>query len=305
MLRREFNLAVCLLALMPHAAQAATGPRGPQYWLAKRGKARVFLLGFGEGRAGDASWFTPALQKAFHESAELWLEVAPPQAAEDPAAKAKAEAEYDQLSHEPEGRTFFDELEPRVRERTLAFMDKWGVKRESVEKLRPWWAYYTLNRAFWSQTKLPYESINIDQELLKRAKEAGKPVHYEMPDGVAFARFMAGMPEKAQGQYIDWLLDFFEDVQKGHNKATFDWEIGKPNGYRSLNRMRSKMPDLYQSIQVQRNAWWAHKIGELLATDETYFIGIGQLHVLGPDSIPNQLKRLGVAKPSDLRRYPV
>jgi uncharacterized protein YbaP (TraB family) len=64
------------------------------------------------------------------------------------------------------------------------------------------------------------------------------------------------------------------------------------------------MPELYQAIQVKRNTWWAHKIDELLATSETYFVGIGGMHVLGPDGIPSQLKRLGIVGPSELRENP-
>jgi hypothetical protein len=54
------------------------------------------------------------------------------------------------------------------------------------------------------------------------------------------------------------------------DKTPFDWEVGRPgDNLRNLDRMRTTMPDLYQSMQIQRNTWWAHKIDELLATDET------------------------------------
>jgi uncharacterized protein YbaP (TraB family) len=69
--------------------------------------------------------------------------------------------------------------------------------------------------------------------------------------------------------------------------------------------MRTELPDLYQTIQVQRNIWWARKIDELLSGDRTSFIGMGQLHVLGPDSIPRQLTRLNIVAPSQLRENPL
>jgi hypothetical protein len=56
---------------------------------------------------------------------------------------------------------------------------------------------------------------------------------------------------KAQSQYVEWLLDFLDDYKKGLDTASFDWIGGKPvTGQRSLDRMRTKMPDLYQSMQV-------------------------------------------------------
>ena len=253
MRRREFGFALALLPLAAAAQTRDTRSRGPLFWLASRGKARVFLLGFGDAKAGDDAWLTPAIRAAFRDSAELWLEVAPPEAAaaRDTATKARDDAEFDRLSHESPGRTFFDELEPRARERVLPYMEALGVKREAVEPLRPWWAYYTINRAYWSHTKLPYEPVNVDQFLWKLATDQGKPVHYENPDGLAFARHMAAMPEKAQSQYIEFLLDFLDDRKKGLGGDPFDWESGSSAaGTRSVIRMRTDLPDLYRSSGI-------------------------------------------------------
>lgn len=308
MLRRQFNIGMALMALSPYVPALDNPSRGPLFWLAARGKARVFLLGFGDARENDDRWFTPSIRSAFRDSTELWLEVAPPEASssQDAASKAEADAAYEKLSHEPSGHTFFDELDPGVRERTLAYMEELGVNKDAVEPLRPWGAYYRLNGAFWSQAKLPYEPVNVDQVMWKLATRDGKRVGYEMPSGLAFAQYMAAMPRKAQSQYIEWLLDFFDEHKKGFDNASeFDWMTGNPVvAERSLDRMRTRMPELYQVIQVRRNSWWAHKIGELLAKDGTYFVAIGQLHVLGPDGIPSQLKRLRIVRPSELRENP-
>jgi uncharacterized protein YbaP (TraB family) len=47
-------------------------------------------------------------------------------------------------------------------------------------------------------------------------------------------------------------------------------------------------------MQLQRNAWWAEKIDSLLSAGRTHLIGIGQMHVLGPDGILSQLERRGI-----------
>ena len=307
MRRREFCLALSLLPLAARAQGALRPSRGPLFWLIQRGKARVFLASIADGKVGDDSWFTPAMRKAFQDSSELWLEVAPAEAlaGRDAAAKARGDAEYQALSHEPPGRTFFDELEPRARERVQAYMAELGVKRDDVEALRPWAAYYKINGVFWSKAKLPYEPVNIDHVLWKLATDQGKSIHYEMPDGVAFARFMAAMPQKAQSQYIEFLLNFLDDHKKGLDGAVFDWESGSPViSLRNLDRMRSELPDLYRVIQVQRNIWWAHKIDDLLTGDKTSYIAMGQMHTVGPDGIPNQLTRLNIATPSQIRENP-
>jgi uncharacterized protein YbaP (TraB family) len=293
MQRREFTLGLCCLAMAPCVRKSSDPLRGPLFWLATRANARVFILGFAD--ANDESWLTPPIRRALQESSELWLEVAPD----------KADSELlDEIGQES-GRTFFDELEPSVRERTLAYMGALGIKSESIETQRPWRAFYTINSAFWSQNKLPYEPVYPDQVLRELAQGEGKSIHYEMPTADAFARFMSGMPDMAQSQYIEWLLDFLDEHEKGLDTMPFSWISGKPAASRrSLYRMRTKMPELYRVIQVQRNAWWARKIDGLLRTGSTYFVGVGMLHVLGPDGIPSQLRRLGVVSSKGLRENP-
>jgi hypothetical protein len=271
--------------------------------MATRGRARVFLLGLGEAK--DDSWFTPVIKRAFEQSSQLWLEVGSKTPEnQDPKAK-QADAELmQQLEHES-GRTLFDALQPRVRERTLAFLPTVGIAPQSIETLRPWKAFYAINGAFWSKTKMPYEEVYIDQVLSERGTAEGKSIRYEQPSRLDFARFMAGMSDAAQSEYIDWLLDYIEEVRSGTQGDAFDWIAGEPAAAaRSLDRMRTKMPDLYQPMQVKRNLWWAQKINELLATSGTYFVAIGMLHVLGPDGIPRQLEKSGAVAPSELRENP-
>jgi uncharacterized protein YbaP (TraB family) len=276
--------------------------------MVRKGNARVFLLGFAEGRANEESWFTPPIRKAFGDSTELWLEVAPAEApgTRSAAEKAAADAAYEKLAHESvPGRTFFDDLTPAVRKRTLAYMSELGILKEAVETLRPWSAYYKINAAFWARMKLPYEPVNEDEVLRTLAMSQGKRVCYEMPSGLAFAQFMAALPDAAQSQYIEFLLDFLDDTKKGLDSGSSDWMTGNPTtSQRALNRMRAQTPDLYEAMQVRRNGWWAHKIGELLAKGGTYFVAVGELHVIGPDSIPSQLKRSRSVESSEVRENP-
>jgi hypothetical protein len=106
---------------------------------------------------------------------------------------------------------------------------------------------------------------------------------------------MAGMSDRAQSQYLEWQFDFFDDFKKGlyNREELFGWIQGRRLPFRSLESMRAR-PDLYQAMQPRRNLWWAHKIDELLKIPGTYFVAVGQLHVMGPDGIPSLLERLGL-----------
>ena len=287
MLRRNFAITLLSLPLAQRALSASATRAGPPLYLATRGRARVFVLGF--GGAKDESWATPKIRSAFESASELWLEVnngwGP-----DPDAAAKREL----LTHDTRGRTFFEALGPELRARATAYCEKLGIKKEQIESQRPWSAFYIINGAYWSQHSAAYQQQYPDETLAKMATDAGKPIRYEMTDRLEFARYMAGMSDAAQSQYIEFLLDFLDDQTAGETQDEFGWTEGDTRvGERAVARMRTRTPDLYRYMQVDRNAWWARTIDRLLAVGGTHFIGIGQMHMLGPDGIPMQLLRRG------------
>ena len=256
----------------------------------------MFIFGFGESR--DTSWLTPGIRKAFEQSSQLWLETAGPNSPtqpQDESARRAAAARIEKLTHES-GRTLFDALEPPVRQRTLAYLADLHIDPDSVKTLRPWRAYYTIVSAFYSNRKMPYDAVPVDGTLERVARGTGKSVGYEFPDREAFVTFMAAMSDRAQSQYLEWLLDFLDDSKAGLNDddETFGWIEGRNLPTRSLDRMRTRTPDLYQVMQPRRNLWWARKIDQLLEAGGTSFVAVGQLHVMGPDGIPGQLGRLRV-----------
>jgi len=285
-LRRDFGIGMLLLALARRAHAALHVSDGAPLQVLMRGRAQVFIFGFGDAK--DDSWATPELRRAFKASSVLWLEVS-----HDPGSEPDAASRREQLARNTDGRTFFDVLEPAVRARAKEYCARLGISQERISPQRPWSAFYTINRAYWSQHKATFEPRNPDETLTKWAKEQGKPIRYEMPSQLDFARFMAAMPDAAQSQYMTFLFDFLDDQTAGRNQNEFGWINGDTTlGERAVERMQTRTPDLYRVMQVQRNAWWAQTIDRLLTSGGTHFIGIGQMHTLGPDGIPRQLRRI-------------
>jgi len=292
-LRRNVLLALATFPMALGARRSHADPtKGPHFYAVSRKKSRVFLLGFGEPR--DESWFSPSLEQAFDGSSSLWLENG-----NQGAKTAETKQRIERLGHQTGGRTFFDELEPPVRQRTAVFMNELGMKPDSVKDLRPWRAYYVIMGAFYANRRPSGMPVLPDEMLSKRAKAGGKQVSYEMPTQLSFAEFMAGMPSIAQSQYVEWLLDFLDDVKAGRVVELDDkWTHGEfATETRSLERMRTQMPALYRIMQLERNAWWARKIDALLTTGKTHFVAVGNLHAMGVDGIPAQLIRSRVGNP--------
>src|SRR5690348_16899794 len=191
MLRRHFGLGILTLATASRSFASPRADQGPLFRVAARERSRVFMLGFGEAK--DDSWATPCVRRALESSADLWLEVG-----HAPGPGPDAAAQRERLTHDPAGRSFFDVLEPDTRARTLDYCARLGIAPETLAPQRPWSAFYAINGAYWSRHE-PSVEIQYPEELLSRlATEAGKRIRYEMPDQLAFARFMAAMPDAAQ-----------------------------------------------------------------------------------------------------------
>jgi uncharacterized protein YbaP (TraB family) len=285
MQRREVALALGSLAVAPSLIAAKAAVRGPLFWRAKLGNATVYLLGVAE--AEDRSWLTPTIQAAFEQSSTLWEEIAPPPSLEH------INQLYEQYGFDSQ-RTFFDALDRPVRERAERYRADLNIDRKSIEHMRPWRAYYVFASAFGARphAAAASEPDYPDRVLLGLAKKSGKSLRYEHPSFDAFVKFLARMPDKAQSQYIAWLLDYFDAEMQGGTDADYAWMTGGGNT-RSLDRMR-RQPELYRVMQIERNRWWARQITTLLSAEGTSFVAIGLLHVLGPDGIPHQLKSMGV-----------
>ena len=286
MLRRDFGTGMLLLALARTAGAALHVPDGTPLQVLRRGRAQVFIFGLGDAK--DDSWATAELRRAFKASSVLWLEVS-----HDPGFEPDADSKREQLTRNADGRTFFEVLEPAVRARAEEYCAQLGISLERIAPQRPWSAFYTINRAYWSQHKTTFEHRNPDATLTKWAKDQGKPIRYEMPSQLHFARFMAAMPDAAQSQYMTFLFDFLDDQTAGRNQNEFGWISGDTSlAARAVERMQTRTPDLYRIMQVQRNAWWAQTIDRVLTSGGTHFVGIGQMHTVGPDGIPRQFRRI-------------
>jgi uncharacterized protein YbaP (TraB family) len=59
------------------------------------------------------------------------------------------------------------------------------------------------------------------------------------------------------------------------------------------DKMRKEAPELFDALLVQRNTKWVKQIDTLLKGSGTQFIAVGAAHLIGKDSVPEQLTKLG------------
>jgi uncharacterized protein YbaP (TraB family) len=295
--RRNFltlaGIAACGLALRPQTSQAGVAQGEPTLWSVQRGKAKVYIFGFSDAK--DRSWFTPKIQSAFDESEQIWFETPKLAPNTDEAEKKRLEEEDNRLEQKlghDDSRSLFDVLGPQLGDRTLKMATELGVRREEIEHLRPWLAYFVINSAFFHSFHFEVSEFP-DQVLGERARAEKKTVASELATPVDVTRWFASQADNVEREHMEDLLDFIDDKKAGRNREDYGWISGHADTL-TLDRMREKRPAMYQAYQAMRNKQWADRIAGFLSTGQTYFVVIGRNHVVGPDSLPHCLERIGL-----------
>jgi uncharacterized protein YbaP (TraB family) len=300
--RRHFiaaTLAAPWFASLPSAAHAQAAGE-PLLYRVTRGQGTAFILGYAE--ATNNAWFTAKIAAALDAADVLWLET--------PPGSAAAAAEGQAAAPDPEAQRVFAEqafdrahdlfevLPPAIAERTLQWVGKLAIDREALVPMRPWFARITIQQAYASQRQATAAEgkklVSPERAVVERARQRSIPIESEYATLGDLLRFFASLPDPAQGQYVQELLDYFDrDVAGENDRSKYGWTVGQPNPL-SLDEQRERTPDLYRAMHIERNAWWTGRIEGLLAEGKTAFLMLGQNHTLGPDSVQANLARRGL-----------
>jgi uncharacterized protein YbaP (TraB family) len=166
----------------------------------------------------------------------------------------------------------------------------------SLNRLEPWFVSILVVN---TQAKAQgFESgLGVDQHFMNAAKPAAKPSIGLEKASQQIALF-DGMPVKAQQQLLQEALDAnAADNARDLERLRHLWKSGDVNGLQreTVARMRREYPDLYQSINVDRNHAWLPQVQAMLddeASDDTMVV-VGALHLLGDDGLVQLLRNKG------------
>lgn len=280
---RRLAAALALNFLLVTAAAALPG-----LWVAKNDHATVYLFGTVHLLPSDTNWKSAALDKALDESQRLSIEIV-----DDDAASMQTLVMQHGLDLSQPLSTKLNEKE-RTQLEQAAETAKLPGGMASLQPMRPWLAALTLTMAPLMQAGLD-PNQGVDKLLKARMQQAGKPV-----DGLETAEqqivMLADLPEAMQ---LDFLRQSFKEVADGPAKLRelIDaWRSGNTTAIAHIEDedLRKDSPLLYQRLIVERNQAWAKTIAERMRQPGVSFVAVGAGHLAGPDSLQEQLRKLGV-----------
>jgi uncharacterized protein YbaP (TraB family) len=236
---------------------------GPALWIVQDRDTTIFLFGTFHALDSNAAWFNRSVRAAFDSSDELVLETVVP---EDPA----------ELHAVLTGQSLMSE--PQVGQPVYADRGASSFVASAGQAM-------SAGRSV---------GMSVDQGadavLRRAANSSGKTV-----EGLESFEFQLRMfkslppaPPQAVRHSGNGLPDFIGNMQSA-------WKRGDNAGFATLlGTMRMESPQTYQTLFVSRNANWAGWIANRMTQPGTVFVAVGTGHLVGPDSVQQQLAARGI-----------
>lgn len=298
-LGRLVAAALAVIACWGSAAPAQADRQGPLLWQGRLGSKTIWLFGTIHVPDKRVLVLPPAVNQALERSDRVVTEV---------ALDAEQQAELAAALLLPSGQRLrdvigaarFARLEARVRKAlTPTAPEVAPLVAVMLDRLKPWAAVAQLATLEYLPDLLAGRT-SLDVQLYTDAARAGKKVgglETVAEQAGAFDAFTAA----EQGQLLDEALRDLDSPEAAATSASLvEWYLaGDDEKLVKALEQGAADPVLARKFRdevlVKRNHRMADRIVALQqqAPDETLFVAVGALHLVGPDNLPQLLRARG------------
>ncbi len=276
---------------LSQAQDGAAAPRRGVLYRVRHHGVSSYL--FGTIHVGKQNFYPlePEVSRALAEARTLVLEL-------DVRANDDFQLALGKYGSYPAGQSLRGHLSPAAMTRLQAALDRNGMPLASVDGFRPWLVANIL--VGMEMEKLGYQRSNgVEGFLLEAALRQQKPLR-ELETAEYQLSLFDGLSAAQQERY---LLENLDDIDSG---AALKKSAGLIDAWSAADRVR--MAELSrelttgdsvsarfmeQTLLGKRNPEMAANIESIMAREHSAFVGIGLLHLLGENSVPQLLKRRG------------
>lgn len=265
-------------------------PPVPLLWKVSDRNNAVYLLGSIHLLREDDYPLSADVDAAFDDAARIVFEVSPEELGSPAASTSFREA-----ANLPEGRTLSDLISPRLREKLDLLLARQGGSLDQVNQYSPWFVNLSLMLGLSHSLGFSPE-LGVDQYLMQRAEEAGKPTAgLETIDDQLRALADAPIAEQVLG--LEDFLDRPQEMPGELAELHEAWRAGDVPGLEAitLTEMMVKTPRTYQMVNVDRNQAWLPLLRRMLdgRGRDNVLVVVGAMHLLGDDGLPAMLEQAG------------
>lgn len=276
----------CALAACGQPPVVVQESARPAMWEARGAVGRAILLGSIHALPNGVDWQHGEVRLASMRADELWLELAP-------SESQKAITIFQtNAANEPvppiAGR--FDPASALAIENAL---DGSGMDRDDAQKVESWALGLLVDSA--AQRDNGFAASNgVEARLTATFRQADKPI-----TGLETAQgqlaLLDDLPESVQRQLVMQALQDAKDGPAKLQRMTRAWALGDTVSLMHItNDALLATPELRAPLLTQRNDHWANTIALRLRRPGTVLIAVGAGHLVGPQSVIEQLQNRGV-----------
>ncbi len=236
----------------------------------------------------------PQVMQALAQSTKLALEIDP---LGDPAVIQKAMAQYAFYAN---GKTSAADIGPRLRARLEPLLQRYGMQYNAVANCKPWMLSVILAIAEFS-FKGYQGALAVDAHLSKLAQDQQIPV-LELESMDSQMALFGKLPMAQQIKMLEDSVDGLTDPKlAGRVVEIADlWSKADAKGLDALAREvaedKTYSGRLFKKMALDaRNPGLAGGMLNMLKTEKNSFAAIGILHLVGSGSVPELLRKRGLA----------
>lgn len=192
----------------------------------------------------------------------------------------------------PQGKVLADVLDADVYRLVAQRMGELGVDVKALEHFEPWFLSITVLDL--GMRKLGFQpDRGVEQYVLGRARTEGKEIV-----GLETLEFQIGLfdalPPEQQQAMLEQTLAELDDGVAVLAKMVTAWRAGELESLSAeLLEDFGDFPGLYEKLVTNRNNAWVPTLERMLTDGHRHLVVVGALHLVGPDSVVDLLKKRG------------
>ena len=280
---------IAFFALLLSFAAVARDAAGPALWKIEGPEGTVYLFGSFHLLKGGEPWYGGQVQAAFEDATSLTLELGPDQQA--PAVIGPLVHRYGLYGPTDALKNHISEASYRE---LIAVAADSGVPEQVIANMRPWLATLTVSLQFALAQGFDPEQ-GVEATLLRHAGLRELPVS-GLETAEEQIRFLAENPPETEQAFVDDTLRQLDELPRLFDELSAAWLGGDEA---ALNRLMvasmAGVPEVYETLLVERNRRWVPRIAALLSKPGVHFVAVGAGHLVGPDSVIKMLAARGIA----------
>ena len=291
-LRRSsaFPVRILRLALMGWLI-AASAQAAPALWRVHGPKGAVItLIGTAPAARIDGAWRTAEFDQALAGADDIWFE-AP--RSPGPVTFVRLFGVVAGKGFLPRGESLSGLLSPEGRERLKRLSLRLSLDPQKIETYQPWWADLSLALAFRDHLK-GQDRDGVERYVMAHAPRAARMHSFE-----TLIRDLEALVASPRSEQI-------ADLEYGMRRREMGLEALEPDmeawmagdaarmGREIIAPFRARAPQSFGPFVTQRHDLWAAQLERLAMGQRKVLVVVAVSNLVGPDSLPAQLRRRGL-----------